>query len=74
MTWNSNAPIEMLDRASFVVWELCGPSAYLNWLEKEVRRTKVHLDCKSSAFFAASTEAVGERARRAIEKHDEGKF
>lgn len=55
MPWNPDAPIKMLDRASRVFWELCGPELYLNWLEKEVRRTRVHLDCKKAVVFYAST-------------------
>jgi hypothetical protein len=55
MTFNPDAPGEMLDRASMVYWELCGPAAYLNWLEKEVSRTRVHLEYKKAVVFSAST-------------------
>ena len=55
MTFNPDAPGEMLDRASRVFWELCGPAPYMNWLEKEVSRTKVHLEYKKAVVFSAST-------------------
>jgi hypothetical protein len=55
MTWNPDAPGEMLDRASRVFWELSGPAAYLNWLQKEVSRTKVHLEYKKAVIFREST-------------------
>jgi hypothetical protein len=55
MTWNPDAPGEMLDRASRVFWELSGPAAYMNWLEKEVSRTKVHLEYKKAVIFREST-------------------
>ncbi len=55
MTWNPDAPGEMLDDASRVFWRLRGPAAYMNWLQKEVSRTKVHLDYQKAVIFKAST-------------------
>lgn len=66
MTWNPDAPGEMLDRASLVFWELCGPAAYLNWLEKEVSRTKVHLEYKKAVVFSASTAGGASQPQHAM--------
>ena len=59
MTWNPDAPLDLLNRASLVYVELCGHAAYCNWLEQELPRVKIYLNFKSSLIFAASTEASG---------------
>lgn len=56
MTWNPDAPLELLNRASLVYVELMGHAAYCNWLEQELPRVKIYLNFKSSVIFSASTE------------------
>lgn len=57
MTWNPDAPLDLLNRASLVYVELCGHAAYCNWLEQELPRVKIYLNFKSSVIFSASTES-----------------
>jgi len=61
VTWNPDAPLEMLNRAARVYIELTSHAAYCNWLEQELPRVKIYLNFKSSVIYAASTEASGAR-------------
>jgi len=61
MTWNPDAPLDLLNRASLVYIDLMGHAAYCNWLEQELPRVKIYLNYKTSVIFAASTGASGAR-------------
>ena len=61
MTWNPDAPLDLLNRASLVYVELMGHAAYCNWLEQELPRVKIYLHYKTSVVFSASTERGGVR-------------
>lgn len=61
MTWNPDAPLDLLNRSSLVYIELCGHEAYRNWLEQELPRVKIYLKYKSSVIFVAPTEVGGAR-------------